>query len=89
MLFDAIALVLSGVGCSQYLKKSAACDFVKDAYGHLKAIGLTNEARPLVDKAGVESDDLVVDITRSLGGFITMMGNRAWNREKKVRPPLL
>ena len=41
VLFDAVALVLSKEGCAQLMSESAAIDFVKDAFGHLKAIGFT------------------------------------------------
>jgi catalase len=38
------------------LKEAAAVQFVMDAFGHLKAIGHTPEAKPLLDKAGIEPD---------------------------------
>ena len=51
---DAIALVLSQEGASTLLKDAAAIQFVMDAFGHLKAIGASAAAQPLLDKAGVE-----------------------------------
>ena len=56
VIFDAVALVLSEEGCAQLLADSAAIDFVHNAFVHLKAIGFTADAQPLLDKAGVVAD---------------------------------
>ncbi len=85
VMFDAVALVLSEDGCAELLKEGAAVDFAKDAFGHLKAIGFTTEARPLLDKAGVELDAGVVDLTVGLDGFIGPARTRQWDREPNVR----
>ena len=53
-----------------------------DAFGHLKAIGHTAEAQPLLDKAGVEPDDGVTDIEAK---FIKVAATRIWAREPKIR----
>lgn len=82
VLFDAVALVLSEKGCTQLLKDAAAVQFVMDAFGHLKAIGHTAEAQPLLDKAGVEPDDGVTDIGAK---FIKVAATRIWAREPKIR----
>ena len=37
------------------LKEAAAVQFVMDAFGHLKAIGHSAAAKPLLDKAGDSS----------------------------------
>ncbi len=79
---DAIALVLSQEGCAVLLKEAAAVQFVMDAFGHLKAIGATQEAQPLLDKAGVEPDEGVTDLG---GDFIAAAAKRFWDREPKVR----
>jgi len=85
VLFDAVAVVLSDDGCAQLLKEGAAVDFVKDAFGHLKAIGHTPEAQPLLDKASVEADDGVIDLTKNAKGFLAPARTRQWDREPKVR----
>ncbi|WP_395942855.1 catalase [Brevundimonas sp.] len=85
VLFDAIAIVLSEDGCALLLKESAVVDFVKDAFGHLKAIGHTAEAQPLLDKAGVETDDGVVALKKGAAGFVEPARTRQWDREPKVR----
>jgi catalase len=85
VLFDAVAIVLSDEGCAMLLKEGAAVDFAKDAFGHLKAIGHTPQAQPLLDKAGVEPDDGVVDLSGKADGFIEPARTRQWDREPKVR----
>jgi catalase len=79
---DAIALVLSDTGCAALLKEAAAVQFVMDAFGHLKAIGATDAAKPLLDKAGVEPDEGVVGLDAD---FIAAAAKRFWDREPKVR----
>jgi len=79
---DAIAVVLSADGCKALLKEAAAVQFVMDAFGHLKAIGHTPEAKPLLDKAGVEMDAGVTDLG---AGFLKAAAQRFWDREPKVR----
>ena len=79
---DAIALALSAEGCAALLKEAAAVQFVMDAFGHLKAIGHTDAAKPLLDKAGVEPDEGVVSLDN---GFVKAAAKRYWEREPKVR----
>jgi catalase len=79
---DAIAVLLSDAGTKALLKEAAAVQFVMDAFGHLKAIGATKEAQPLLDKAGVEPDAGVVGIGP---GFVAAAKKRYFDREPKVR----
>lgn len=81
VLFDAVAVLLSAEGCTLLLKEGAAVQFVMDAFVHLKAIGYSMEALPLLDKAGVEPDDGVV----AVDAFVDAAGRRYWDREPKVR----
>ena len=85
VLFDAVAIVLSEDGCAQMLKEGAAVDFAKDAFGHLKAIGHTPQSQPLLDKAGVEPDAGVIDLSKDAEGFLAPARTRQWDREPKVR----
>lgn len=78
---DACAVVLSKEGCAMLLKEAAAIQWVMDAFGHLKAIGASAAAQPLLDKAGVEADEGITD----LGGFVEAAKRRYWDREPKVR----
>jgi catalase len=85
VIFDAVALVLSDDGCAELLKDSAATDFVTNAFVHLKAIGFTPQAQPLLDKAGVAPDAGVVDLTAGAAPVIAPAKTRQWDREPKVR----
>ncbi|MBS0164715.1 MAG: catalase [Nitrospira sp.] len=81
-LFDAVALVLSEKGAAILMKDGAAIQFVMDAYGHLKAIGHTPEAVPLLDKAGVEPDEGVTGLGPE---FVRAAGQRFFARESRIR----
>ncbi|HSK41173.1 MAG TPA: catalase HPII, partial [Arenibaculum sp.] len=85
VIFDAVALVLSQEGCTQLLKEGAAIDFAQDAFGHLKAIGFTSEAMPLLDKEGVQRDAVVVDLSAGPDAFLSPARTRQWDREPGVR----
>lgn len=78
---DACAVVLSTDACKQLTRESAAVQWLMDAFGHLKAIGHNAEARPLLEKAGIEPDEGVTD----LAGFVEAAKRRYWNREASLR----
>ncbi len=84
-LFDAVALVLSDEGCAALLSENAAVDFVANAFVHLKTIGFTPPAQPLLDKANVEPDAGLVDLTLDATAFVTPAATRQWDREPQVR----
>ena len=81
-LFDAVALVLSADGAAQLTKEGAAVQFVMDAFGHLKAIGASDGAKALLDKAGVEKDEGVTELGSD---FAKAAAKRFYAREPKVR----
>ncbi len=85
VLFDAVSLVVSAEGCAALLKESAAIDFLRDAYGHLKAIGFTAEAAPLLEAARILADDGVIDIGDDAEALIAASATRRWDREARVR----
>ena len=78
---DACAVLLSADATAKLVKEGAAVQWVMDAFGHLKAIGHNADAKPLLDKAGVEADEGVTDLT----GFVEAAKQRYWDREPKVR----
>jgi catalase len=84
VIFDAVAIILSEEGCAMLMKDGAAIDFAKHAFGHLKAIGHSAEAKPLLDKAGVEPDDGVVELGAK-DAFLAPARTRQWAREPNVR----
>ena len=85
VVFDAVALVLSSEGCSELLKDSAAIQFAMDAFSHLKAVGFSAEARPLLHKAGIVADSGVIEFDGELDDFLKAARTRQWDREAKVR----
>ena len=86
VLLDAVALVLSEEGCAQLITEAAAVDFAFNAFGHLKAIGHTEDAGPLLEKAGIKPDEFVIDIASDQDEFVEKAKTRLWEREPKVRP---
>ena len=85
VIFDAVALVLSDEGCAELVADSAAIDFVHNAFVHLKAIGFTPAAQPLLDKAGVIADPGIVNLAGKTAAFLPPARTRQWDREAKVR----
>jgi catalase len=84
VLFDAIAVILSDEGAKAMSKESAAIDFVRDAFGHLKAIAVDKGGQALLKIANVGQDAGVVD-TNDKDTFIAAAKTRQWDREKSVR----
>lgn len=81
-IFDAVAIVLSVEGTDMMMKEGAAVQWVMDAFGHLKAIGSSKEAKPLLDKAGVVKDDGVTDLSKT---FLAAATKRFYQREPNIR----
>ncbi len=80
VLFDAVAIVVSEDGASDLGSESAAIDFVRDAFGHLKAIAVDEGGSALLELAGIEADDGVVD-AKDTRAFIARAMTRQWDRE--------
>ena len=85
VLFDAVALVLSEAGAAEMCADSAAVGFVEDAFAHLKVIGHTDAAAPLLKRAGVKADKAVLPLA-DLGAFAAAIKDgKFFPREPKVR----
>jgi catalase len=65
-----------------WVNDATAVQFVMDAFGHLKAIGATKAAKPLLDKASVTPDRGVTGLGKD---FIEAAQIRFWDRESSVR----
>jgi catalase len=88
VLFDTVAIAVSDEGCTALLSEAAAVAWVHDAYQHLKVIGHSAEAQPLLDEAGVIPDDgiLTVGNTAAAASYLQTAGEgRIWTREPAVR----
>ena len=84
VLFDAVAVILSHEGARALSQESAAIDFVRDAFGHLKAIAADKGGQALLRAANIPQDAGVID-ANDKNVFITAAKTRQWNREKSVR----
>ena len=90
VLFDAVALLPSDEGTELLLPEAAAIDWLRDAFGHLKAIGHVPAADALFDKAGIgtDADEGTVSLAGSSGvkAFIAAAKkHRVWDREPGLR----
>lgn len=81
-IFDAVAVVLSAQGAEAMSKEAAAVQWVMDAFGHLKAIGHSKDAKPLLDKANVVPD---AGVTSLDAAFLDAAAQRFWDREPTLR----
>ena len=84
VMFDAVVVILSEAGAQILSKESAAIDFVRDAFGHLKAIGVDRGGQWLLKSALVENDAGICGISDTKA-FIAAAKTRQWIREASVR----
>jgi catalase len=84
VLFDAVAVILSDNGAKALSMESAAIDFVRDAFGHLKAIAVDKGGQSLLKIANVGRDAGVVDADDK-DAFLAAAKTRQWDRETSVR----
>ncbi len=88
VLFDAVAVVTSKKGLEELSRKVKAVEWVNDAFSHLKVVGLSPDAKPLGDMAGVKKDNGIISLSAAgMDDFIVAIkGGRIWEREPQVRP---
>jgi catalase len=85
VLFDTVVLLLSKDGAAMLVKEAAAVAFVHDAFAHLKVIGHSEAAQPLLDKAGIVPDAGIVSAS-ALDAYLAIASQgRVWDREPTVR----
>jgi len=84
VLFDAVAVILSDAGAKALSMQGAAIDFVRDAFGHLKAMAVDKGGQALLQLANVGPDAGVVNANDTVA-FIAAAKTRQWEREKSVR----
>ena len=84
VLFDAVAVILCDTGAQALSMEGAAIDFVRDAFGHLKAIAVDQGGQALLKTANVGQDAGVVDVNDK-DSFIAAAKTRQWEREKSIR----
>ncbi len=84
VIFDAVAIVLSAQAAKTLSAESAAVDFVRDAYGHLKAFAVDAGGQTLLQACGVQPCAGVVAVT-AVAEFVDAAKTRQWDRERSVR----
>ena len=84
IFFDAVAVILSDDGAKKLSMQGAAHDFVRDAFGHLKAIAVDDGGRTLLQNAHIEPDAGVISADQQ-NAFIAAAKTRQWERETSVR----
>ena len=88
VLFDAVAIIVSDDASRRLANEAAAVAFVHDAYAHLKIIGHSKGAAPLLLAAGIDADAGVVmlDGQAPAERYVDVAAaGRLWAREPKVR----
>jgi catalase len=90
IFFDAVVVAVSAEGAQMLAEETAAVDWIRDAFAHLKVIGRVPEAAPLFERAGVFPNPGIVEIADAAGAdafFDAAMRGRVWEREILVRNP--
>src|SRR5690606_19428387 len=84
VIFDAVAIVLTGPAATRLASESAAVDFAAFAWAHLKAIAFDAGAAALLEAANVGRDAGVVEAS-DIQGFLAQARTRQWAREPALR----
>jgi catalase len=90
VLYDAVALLVSDEGAKLLVNHAPARDFVADAFAHVKFIGYTKAAAPLLAKAGLpENGDeglIALKTVKDCSNFLSACRElRLWKREQMVK----
>ena len=85
VLFDTVFVALSNDGGKLLSTEAAAVAWVHDAYAHLKVIGATAGADPLLQAAGVVPDAGVIAGDEPDTFLSQAAKGRIWDREPNVR----
>ena len=85
VLFDMVFVALSEAGAKMLSTEAAAVGWVHDAYSHLKVIGATSAAEPLLKVAGVVAGKGVLVGGGAEAFLETAAAGRIYSREPSVR----
>jgi catalase len=88
-LFDAVVLLPGQAEMPVLLQGASAINWLRDAFGHLKAIGFNDAAQPMFAKGGLDAKAPgVVAVAKGFDGFIAQAKtHKIWARDKLVNPP--
>ena len=86
VVFDAVAVLVNNSAAARLVKDAAACDFVRHAFGHLKAIAYSDDAKALLEACGIKEAQRDEGVVRAddVERFIAAASTRQWDREAKV-----
>ena len=84
VIFDAVALLLAPAAGARLAAEAAAVDWVRDAFGHLKAIAFDEGASALIESAGIGTDAGVIGAA-NIKAFLKQAATRQWAREPTLR----
>ncbi len=88
--FDAAVVLATEDAATKLATQAAAVEWVGNAFAHLKVIGHTAGAKPLLDRAGVKPSTGIVALTngKAIVTFIAIAKQgRIWDREPSLRMP--
>ncbi len=83
IVFDAVAIIVNKAAATRLSDNVSACNFVRDAHAHLKAIAFSAEAQPLLDVCGLvkSKHDAGVMPVQDVKAFMAAAATRQWGRE--------
>ena len=90
IFFDCTVILASEAGAADLATQAAAVDWASDAFAHLKVLGHTAGAQPLLDRAGVKPDGGIILLAndKAVAKFIAAAkAGRIWDREPSLRRP--
>lgn len=88
--FDASVILATEDAATELCALAAAVEWVSNAFAHLKILGHTTGAQPLLDRAGVKQDAGIVVLpnSKAVANFVaTAKNGRIWEREPSLRNP--
>ncbi len=85
VLFDAVYVALSSDGAAMLSKEAAAVAWVHDSFAHLKVLGATSDAQPLLTAAGIVVDAGVLTDAKPKTYLDKVATGRIYDREPSVR----
>ena len=88
-LFDAVVLLPGQAEMPILLGMASSINWLRDAFGHLKAIGFNNAAQAMFGKAGLDAAAPgIVSVGKGADDFIAAAKkHRIWDRDPLVNPP--
>jgi len=88
VFFDTLVILASKEGAAALSTESAAIQWLGDGFAHLKVIGHSEEAGPLLELAGVAGDEGIIRLgtPKAVGQYMSRAKKgRIWDREPKLR----